>query len=60
MTRDPRVNPAPGDKLTLRGHIATVVPWPNPCEVHFEWRGDEWKCGLATWQRHVKGGEIAP
>lgn len=58
MTRDPRINPVPGDQLRLKGNVATVIQCRNPCEVYFEWNGEKWKCGLATWQSHVEGAEI--
>jgi len=60
VKRDPKINPAAGDRLVLKGCIAEVLHSANPCEVYFEWAGEIWKCGLATWQRHVARAELVP
>jgi hypothetical protein len=60
MSRNPKLNPAPGDRLLIKGDVALVLPSDGPTLVKFEWRGQEWQGGLARWQNGVAAAQLLP
>ncbi len=70
MTRDPRVDPQPGDRLSLRGvarYVVAVDDRPLFNDGHVVWltefatrRPEQHSCSLAQWRRSMKAAEVLP
>ncbi|WP_119304976.1 hypothetical protein [Dongia deserti] len=60
MSRDPRINPMPGDRLRISGEIITVQPFEGlkPATIYFSRRGQLWTCGIFRWPEFAAGSDI--
>jgi hypothetical protein len=60
MSRDPRINPEPGDRLKVRGKVVEVVEGERarPAIIHCLVNGEYWTMGIYWWQQRAAGAEI--